>query len=81
MSAANQQEIDELRMLVLQAYEFMTGEWEPDVIDRAKFVRRLKDAVDDFDPYARINLERPGTREQAAKTISAPYKGDKGDKT
>lgn len=34
----------ELKVLVLQAYEFMTGEWEPDDIGRARFVSRLKAA-------------------------------------
>jgi hypothetical protein len=30
-----------MEILLKAAHEFMTGEWEPDDVDRAKFVRRL----------------------------------------
>lgn len=35
----------ELETLVKQAFELLSSEWEPDDIDRAKFLRRLERAI------------------------------------
>ncbi len=35
----------ELETLVKQAFELLSSEWEPDDLDRAKFLRRLERAI------------------------------------
>lgn len=35
------QRVEEMAALLKSAHEFMTGVWEPEDIDRARFVRRL----------------------------------------
>jgi hypothetical protein len=35
----------ELEALVKQAHELLSGEWDPDDVDRAKFMRRLERAI------------------------------------
>ena len=35
----------ELETLVKQAHELLTGEWEPDDLDRHKFLKRLERAI------------------------------------
>lgn len=35
----------ELETLVKQAFELLSSEWEPDDLDRAKFLRRLSRAI------------------------------------
>lgn len=37
--------VEELETLVHSSHEFMSGEWEPDDVDRAKFTKRLAEAA------------------------------------